>query len=372
MISANLLKEYQLVSEACRTRLSGHPRLSMAQQFAAMAAEAAKYERADCYGQGELIESFEADITTLLGKEAAVFLPSGTMAQAIALRIWSETAGSPYVGFHSSSHLEIHENKAYQALHGLHGVLLGEPNRVVSLVDLQATTDPLAAILLELPMREIGGQLPGWDELVAQSEWAREQGIALHMDGARLWQCTPHYGRSMADIAALFDSVYLSFYKDIGGIAGSMLAGPAWFIQSARTWIRRAGGNLYAQYPYVLAARAGMQRNLAALPAAVAAAQWLAGQLNSIEGLATIPPQPPTNLFHLLVPGNPEQLVTYASAWSRREGVFILPTPRASLAGHSVVEYSMGQAFAEVATEQWQNWLSDFFGGLQHSIERQL
>jgi threonine aldolase len=364
MIAPELVDHYREVGESCRYRLFGHPRLSMLEQLDAIAEQAKHFERQDFYGEGELIESFEREIASLLGKEAAVFLPSGTMAQSIALRIWSERVGSRYVGFHGTSHLELHEQKAYQALHGLHGILLGEPDRVVSLADLQGVTDPLAAVLLELPMREIGGQLPGWDELQSQSEWARQQGVALHMDGARLWQCTAHYGCSMAAIADLFDSVYLSFYKDMGGIAGSTLAGPEWFVQSARTWIRRAGGNLYSQFPYVLAAKAGMQRNLEAIPAAVESAAWLAAFLGSRVGLRTLPEQPPTNLFHLVVPAEPTRLVSYAADWSQRNNVLLMPLPRCRIGDGSVMEFSLGRAVTEVEPARWRAWLTDFFDGL--------
>jgi threonine aldolase len=364
MIPAKLVQRYQLIGESCHHRLSGHPRMSMADQLDAISTQARQYPRQDYYGEGELIESFETEIAELVGKEAAVFLPSGTMAQGIALRIWSEHKGSNYVGFHSTSHLELHESKAYQALHGLHGVLLGGANRVISLADLEAVGDRLSAVLLELPMREIGGQLPTWEELQSQSLWAREQGVALHMDGARLWQCPPYYERSMAEIASLFDSVYLSFYKDLGGIAGSVLAGTDDFIQSARTWIRRAGGNLYSLFPYVLAARAGMERNLASIPEAVADASWLAAYLNGIEGLETLPGHPPTNLFHLLVPGSPSELVEYACDWSEQQQVLILPVPRAQLGSRSIVEFSLGRGVAAADHTQWESWLGDFFAGL--------
>jgi len=333
----------------------------MAAQLAAIAEEADAFEEQDVYGKGELIESFEAEIASLLDKEATVFLPSGTMAQAIALRIWSEHKHSNYVGLHATSHLELHEHKAYQALHGLQAVLAGEADRVIAVADLQSITDPLAAVVLELPMREIGGQLPTWDELQAQSDWARREGVALHMDGARLWQCETAYGATMAEIAALFDSVYLSFYKDMGGIAGSTLSGPAWFVDAARTWIRRAGGNLYSLFPYVLAAKAGMRRNRAAMPGAVDDARWLAGLFNSMPGLATLPMEPQTNLFHLLVPTSPQELVTQACQWSEANEVFLAPVPRASVVGHCVMEFSIGRAFAQTSRAQWQAWLEDFY-----------
>src|SRR5262249_27327174 len=159
----------------------------------------------------------------LLGKEAAVFMPSGTMCQQIAMRIWCDRRGSSRIAFHPTCHLELHEQQGYRLLHGLHGICVGSPFHLLTLDGLRRIPERLGAILLELPQREIGGQLPTWEELNAISVWARERAIPLHMDGARLWESQPFYGRSYAEIAALFDSVYVSFYKSLGGIAGSIL-----------------------------------------------------------------------------------------------------------------------------------------------------
>jgi feruloyl esterase len=88
-------------------------------------------------------------------------MPTGTMAQQIALRIWSDRRGTRTVAFHPTCHLELHEQKGYQLLHGLHGRLVGDPNRLITLEDLESIHEPVAALLLELPQREIGGLLPG-------------------------------------------------------------------------------------------------------------------------------------------------------------------------------------------------------------------
>src|SRR6266540_4458614 len=176
-------------------------------------------ERPDRYGSGERIEGLEQSVAELLGQEAAVFMPSGTMAQQIALRLWSEQKRNATVAFHPTCHLELHEEKGYERLHGLHARLVGDPNRLITLADLEAIREPLAALLLELPQREIGGLLPDWDDLVAQAGWAREHDVALHLDGARLWEAGPFYGREYAEIAGLFGSVYVSFYKGLGGLA---------------------------------------------------------------------------------------------------------------------------------------------------------
>ena len=133
-------------------------------------------ERFDRYGSGERIERLERRVAELLGQEAAVFMPSGTMAQPIALRIWSDRRGIRTVAFHPTCHLELHEEKGYERLHGLHGKLVGDPNRLITVDDLDALREPVAALLLELPQREIGGLLPSWDDLGAQLAWARASG----------------------------------------------------------------------------------------------------------------------------------------------------------------------------------------------------
>jgi threonine aldolase len=143
---------------------------------------------ADRYGDGELIQFFEARVAALLGKPAAAFMVSGTMAQLIALRIWCERAGTRRVAMHPTSHLELHEERAYSHLHDLQVTPLGPRDRPNETGDLVACPERLAAVLLELPAREIGGRLPAWDELGKIAAVARERGIKLHMDGARLWE----------------------------------------------------------------------------------------------------------------------------------------------------------------------------------------
>src|SRR5262249_44124887 len=203
-------------------------------------------------------------------------MPGGTMEQQSALPLGRERQGSRAVAFHPTCHLELHEEKGYERLHGLHAKLVGDPNRLITLADLEALREPVAALLLELPQRELGGLLPSWEDLDAQVAWAREREIALHMDGARLWEAQPFYDRSHAEIAALFDSVYVSFYKGLGGMAGAALAGDAALIAEARVWQRRQGGNLVTLHPYVVAAELALDGRLERMPVHAAHARALA------------------------------------------------------------------------------------------------
>jgi threonine aldolase len=143
---------------------------------------------ADIYGTGRIINDFEKEIAQLLGKESAVFFPSGTMAQQIALRMWSDKLGLKKVAYHPLCHLEIHEKDGLKVLHHLESILLGSSDRLFTIQDLESVSEPIACLLIELPQREIGGQLPSWEELVEISEYCKNKGIKLHLDGARLFR----------------------------------------------------------------------------------------------------------------------------------------------------------------------------------------
>jgi threonine aldolase len=310
----------------CTRWLIGHPRMHHTAH--ALLADLAAYTNpavlADLYGQGELISDFEKQVAELLDKPAGVFMPSGTMAQQIALRIHVDRSHITHVAFHPLCHLEIHEQKGYQLLHGLHGVLVGSPQRMITLDDLKNVKEPLAALLLELPQREIGGQLPTWDELTAIVAWARDRHIALHLDGARLWECQPFYQRSYAEIAGLFDTVYVSFYKILGGITGAMLLGPEDVIAEARVWQRRHGGNLVRMFPFVLSAKQGLETRLDRMEQYHAKAIEIAEVLEAFPEIEVMPNPPHTNMLHVFVRGEADRLERAALDIAREQKVWLI------------------------------------------------
>lgn len=333
--------------------LNGHPPRSLGEEMAALAASVSESDEADRYGEGALLNDFEAEIARLLGKEAAVFMPSGTMAQQIALRIWAERSGRRAVGFHPTCHLELHERKGYQLLHRLSGRLIGDAERLITMDDLRAAPEPLAALLLELPQREIGGQLPAWDELVAQTTWARSRGAAAHMDGARLWEAAPTYGRDYAEVAALFDSVYVSFYKGVGAIAGAALAGDAEFIAEARLWLRRHGGNLIHLYPYVLSARALLSERLPRFPTYHERALAIAATLGRVDGIVLKPNPPHAHMAHVYLRGDPEALLDASAEIAQEEHVALFTWLRPSeVPGYAMFEMNIGDSAAALETDE--------------------
>jgi threonine aldolase len=306
----------------------------------------------DRYGEAPWLEDFEARIAADLGKEAAAFMPSGTMAQQIALRIWCDRAHVPTIAYHALSHLEIHESRAYAMLHGLRALPIGRPVRMLTAADVRAIADPLGALLIELPQREIGAQLPPWDDLVALCDAARATGAKVHLDGARLWESAPFYARSHAQIAGLFDSVYVSFYKGLGAIAGAMLAGDATFVAEARVWQHRHGGRLVSLAPMALSARLAFERNAGKMGAYFERAKEIAASLAGIPGVAIVPDPPHTNTFHLFVDGDAAELEDRSHAYAREHGTFafarLAPTANPRV---QKWEFVVGDATANVPTE---------------------
>src|SRR5215467_2073186 len=314
-------RELDVLRAQCTRFLSGHGRQDAAQQLAMIPADT----ETDTYGEGGIVAALEGEVAGLLDKPASVFLPSGTMAQQSVLRVHADRRGSRTVGFHPACHVDQHEGRGYERLHGLTGRPIGDPNRLLTLNDLQAVAEPLAALLLELPQRDLGGQQPAWEDLQAQVAWARERGSALHLDGARLWESAAGYGKAPGEVAALFDTVYVSFYKGIGALPGCCVAGQDDIIAETREWRRRMGGTLFGLWPNAASARACLAQRLPRMPAYQEHARAIAAALAGLDGVRVIPDPPQAPMMHLLLRTSQEG---YAAAARR------LATERGLWAGH--------------------------------------
>jgi threonine aldolase len=345
----------------CTHAIAMHGRTDPAALFAAPDTFGTGAGVVDRYGTGERLNAFEARIAALLGKPAAVFMPSGTMAQQIALRIVADERAQRTFAAHPTTHVVIHEQGGYARLHDLSFVPAGSAVAPLTLADLEAIAEPVGTLLLELPQREIGGVLPAWDELVAMCAYARGRGWHLHLDGARLWESGPFYGRPYAEIAGLFDSVYVSFYKGLGGIAGAMLCGTQSFIDCARVWQRRHGGNLVSLYPYACTAEAAFDLRIDRM----AAYRDAAGRLATIVAAAPIavhvqPVPPATNMFHAYLRIDAAQLIERAQRIAREHDVWMLRAPVATaIDGIVKWEVSAGDATIALGPERARNLLAE-------------
>jgi threonine aldolase len=308
----------------CTAILPGHRVRKPADMYAAMAAWCeANGVSHDVYGEGALIQEFERKVANLLGFEAAVFCISGTMTQVTALRLAAMERGNAPVALHPTSHIFVHERSNYQLLGHFDALQVGERTRPWTAADIEAVPDRLSAVGLEIPMREIGGQLSSWDELQAIKAYCRAHGIHLHMDGARLWEAAAGYGRHVAEIAAGFDSSYVSLYKGIGGLGGAMLAGSAGFVARAAEWFRRQGGNVVHRSPYVVAAAMQFDARLAAMPDYFRRTEFLYEVLRAHPVLKVNPARPQANMLHVHLPVSRERALEIRRELAEQHGIWI-------------------------------------------------
>jgi threonine aldolase len=248
------------------------------------------------------VAQLENRICQLMGTQAALFFPTGTMAQQVALRVHAERRGRTAFAAHPQTHLAVWEKQGYSVVHGLRFHPVGDPNALVTLEDLAAVSEPLGAVVLELPQRDIGGQLPTWEDLTAQVSWARQRGAATHLDGARLWEAQTYYDRPFSEIAGLFDSVYVSLYKGLEGVRGAVLASDADMISQAAVWRTRLGGSIPDAWPLAAAALHGLDEILPRMPSFRDHAVALAAAINADGAAHTVPERPGTPVFHIHLP----------------------------------------------------------------------
>ncbi|MET0424662.1 MAG: beta-eliminating lyase-related protein [Actinoplanes sp.] len=303
-----MLDEIAARRAACTDSFQGNGLLRPADLLASIDPDV----EADMYGDGGVVADLEQEIAARLGKPAAVFLPSGTMAQAATLRVHADARTSRTVLWHPYCHVGRHEDGAYARLHNLVGRAVGDFPRLLTLDDLKKVAEPAAALLIELPQRDLGGQQPPFEELIAQSEWARRRGIAVHLDGARLWESAAGYDRSPAEVAALFDTVYVSFYKGIGALPGCCVAGSADVVAQVREWRKRLGGELFALWPNAASARSLLPDALAEMPARLDHARAIAEALAEVPGIRPVPAVPQTPMMHLLFSTTSERFAANA------------------------------------------------------------
>lgn len=352
--------ELQALKQQCHTILPGHRLDSPAASFRQMAdwCEANQISH-DTYGEGELVQQFEQKIAGLLGMPAALFCMTGTMTQTTVLKLACRQRNNPLVALHPSSHILVHERSNYQINHDFSVLLTGNPHRTWSVADLEAHPELPAAAKYELPMREIGGQLPDWDSLEEIKLYCRNNHIHLHMDGARLWEAAVGYGRSLQQLAAGFDSVYVSFYKGIGGMGGAMLLGQPDFINRARISFQRQGGNLFRRTPYVVAAAMQFDQRLAQLPACLERTRLIYQLLQQFPLLKANPANPQVNMLHIHLPVEKDTAIEIRNRIAAEHGIWLFnQATHAALPNHSSFEWYVGDQALALNEAQLQQALA--------------
>jgi threonine aldolase len=281
----------------------------------------------DVYGDGGAVTELESEVASAVGHEAALLFPTGTMAQQVALRLHADATGCRTVAMHPLSHPLVHENDALTRVQGLDVRVVGDRRRPATAGDLDDVAEPLAAVLLELPQRELGGMLPAWDDLVAHVQAVRGRGAAVHLDGARLWECEPAYGRDAAEIAGLFDTVYVSLYKGLGAIAGACLAGPQEVVDQAAEWRHRLGGRPFGLWPYAASGLAALGANRSRMGPRLEHLRDVAGAVSTLDGVEVVPDPPQAALCQVHLRTTPDDYREAMLRLAEDEGVWAWREP---------------------------------------------
>jgi threonine aldolase len=216
---------------------------------------------ADEYSRGGPVAVLEEQFARLLGKEAAVFMPTGTLANHLAVRALCGERRRAIV--QEVSHLYNDSGDCAQQLSQLNLVPLGPgrasftPDEVVRLLERTASgrvKSPVGAISIESPVRRLRGETFDLAEMARVSALARERGLGLHLDGARLFVAAAYAGRPLLDYTSLFDTVYVSLWKCFNAAGGAVLAGPRTLLGEMHHVRRMFGGALWNAWPYAVVA----------------------------------------------------------------------------------------------------------------------
>jgi threonine aldolase len=205
----------------------------------------------DYYSRGGSVEKLERRMAELLGKERAVFFPTGTLANQLAVRVLAGEEGR--VLLQEESHLYNDSGDCCQRLSNLPVIGLAPGEATFSLEQVQAevaraasgrVSTPIRVIGIESPVRRLWQQVFDFDEMQRISAFAREEGIGMHLDGARLFLAPAYTGISVKEYASLFDTVYISLWKYFNAGSGAILAGPDALLKEMFHTRRMYGGSL--------------------------------------------------------------------------------------------------------------------------------
>ena len=215
----------------------------------------------DSYSNGGVVADLEHTFARWLGTESAVFMPTGTLANHVALR---ELAGTQRrVLVQAESHIYNDSGDCAQQFSGLNLIPLAPGRAGFTLSEVQdavrrsrsgrVATD-VGVICIESPVRRMDDAAFGYDDMRRIADFARQEGIRLHLDGARLFVESAHTGVSPAQYAALFDTVYVSLYKCFNSVSGAILAGTRAFTENLFHVRRMFGSSLPGAWPYAAVA----------------------------------------------------------------------------------------------------------------------
>jgi threonine aldolase len=304
----------------------------------------------DVYGEDPTVNALEERVAALLGKEAAVYVPSGTMGNLVAVLSHCGRGDEMLLG--DKAHIFLYERGGSAALAGVQPRTL--PNLPDGTLDLDQVADavrdendhyPVSRLLaLENTHNRCGGRALAVDYVDAAGALAHARGLQLHVDGARLWNAATALGETPARLVQAADSVSVCFSKGLGAPVGSALAGSRAFVRQARRMRKQVGGGMRQAGILAAACLVALDEMVDRLVEDHAHAHILAQGLAAIDGVLLDPAEVQTNIVYFdldaAVMGAPE-----LSAALAQRGVLMNPTGARRL--RAVTNYQVSAADIE-------------------------
>ncbi len=262
----------------------------------------------DSYSLGGTVEALEERVARELGNEAAIWMPTGTLANHLALRRHCGTKSR--VVLQEQSHIYHDVGDTLARLSGLNVIPLATDRPFFTADELQTALDqsvggrvlnPVGVVSVESPVRRQAGQVVPWDEMQAISRLCHERAIPLHLDGARLYMMSAATGKNIKEYADLFDSIYVSMYKYFGSPFGAVLAGSSEFIDGMFHDRRMFGGGLSSSYLIAGLALDGMDGFEIRYKETFDKAISLFAEINKLSGVKVRRFEHGSNIFELVI-----------------------------------------------------------------------
>ena len=280
----------------------------------------------DVFGDDPTVKELEAETAALLGKESALFTPSGTMANQLAIRGHTEPGDEILV--EANAHVYYYESGGPAALSGVMCRCLNGQRGIFGGAEVEAALRPpdqhfarTRLVCVENTHNRGGGKIWPLERIQEVAATAKKHGLLLHLDGARLWNASVAAGIPERDYAAHFDSVSVCFSKGLGAPIGSALAGPRSFIERVRRFRKMLGGGMRQTGIIAAGALFALRNHRVRLAEDHVNAKALASGLAGVEGLETHPDEVETNMVLVrLRSAPPQQLVQHLQA----QGVLVL------------------------------------------------
>ena len=258
----------------------------------------------DVFGDDPSILALQHEVAELFGREAALFVPSGTMANQLAVRAWCQPGDE--IVLHAKSHIYNYESGAAAALSGVTARTVQSNDGTLPLDQVRAalhtTADPHFAptglVAVENTHNACGGRVVSLEHMADVRAIAAEAGIPTHLDGARLWNAAVALGASPGDVAAGFGTVSVCFSKGLGAPVGSCLVGDRDRITRAWRFRKMFGGGMRQAGILAAAARHALDHHLDRLADDHRRARWIAERLAEIPGVEVDVAAIDTNLVY--------------------------------------------------------------------------